>query len=104
MNNPRSLSPQQLKRLRAYIYAEPTLDHYQFTAKWDISRQLIAEVCRVQIRTVNTWFSQGQFHQSPQTYQKWYLTFAHIVIERFDELPDFLQILLCPIDDDFPRR
>jgi hypothetical protein len=105
MNNPRSLSPQQLKRLRAYIYAKPTLDHYQFLAKWDISRELIAEVCRVESsRTVNTWFSQSRSQQSRKTYHLWYLTFADLILERFDELPDFLQILLCPIDDDFPRR
>ena len=103
MNNPRFLSPQQLKRLRAYIYAEPTLEHYQFTAKWDISRELIAEVCRVDIRTINTWFAKG-LHQSPQEYHLWHLSFADLILERFDELPDFLQALLCPIDDDFSRR
>jgi hypothetical protein len=104
MNNPRSINPQQLKRLRAYIYAKPTLDHYQFTAKWDISRQLIAEVCGLQSRTVNSWFSQSESHQSPKTYHLWYLTFADLIVERFDELPEFLQTLLCPIDDDFTRR
>jgi hypothetical protein len=101
LNNPRSLSPQQLKRLRAYIYAKPTLDHYQFLAKWDISRELIAEVCRFESsRTVNSWFSQGRTHQSPQEYHLWHLSFADLIVERFDELPEFLQTLLCPIDDE----
>ena len=96
---PRDLSFQQFSRLLAFIYATPLLDHQDFIAKWNVNRRLIAEICRVDIRTVNGWFSQGQSHQSPKNYHKWYLTFADIVIERFDELPDFLQVLLCPDDE-----
>ena len=96
---PRDLSFQQFARLLAFIYATPLLDHQQFLAKWNVNRKLIAEICEVDIRTVNSWFSQSRFHQSPQNYHKWYLTFADIVIERFDELPDFLQVLLCPDEE-----
>ncbi len=102
MNNrqfPRDLSFQQFARLSTFIYATPLLDHQEFIAKWNVSRRLVAEICRVDIRTVNSWFSQGQFHQSPQNHHKWYLTFADIVIDRFDELPDFLQVLLCPDEE-----
>lgn len=96
---PRDLSFQQFARLSAFIYATPLLDHQDFIAKWNVNRRLIAEICKVDIRTVNSWFSQGRFHQSPQNYHKWYLTFADIVIDRFDELPDFLQVLLCPDEE-----
>jgi len=96
---PRDLSFQQLARLLAFIYATPLLDHQQFIAKWNINRRLIAEICKVDIRTVNGWFSQSHSHQSPQNYHKWYLTFADIILEQFDELPDFLQALLCPDEE-----
>lgn len=99
--SPRKLTPQQLKRLRAYIYVYPPLDHYQFLAKWDINRELTAQICRCELRTINIWFAQGRIHRSPQEYHLWHLSFADIILERFDELPDFLQLLLCPDDDNF---
>ncbi len=98
---PRSLTSLQLKRLRAYIYAEPILDHQAFIAKWDLDRKLIAQVCRVDLRTVNTWFSQGRTHQQPQPYHKWYLTTADIILGQYEHLPKFLQTLLYPLDDDY---
>lgn len=98
---PQPLTPLQLKRLKAYIYTEPILDHQAFIAKWDLNRQLIAQVCRVDLRTVNTWFSQGRTHQNPQTYHKWYLEMANIILEQYEYLPEFLQTLLCPLDDDY---
>lgn len=98
---PRPLTSQQLKRLRAYIYAEPILDHQAFIAKWDLNRQLIAQVCCIDVRTVNTWFSQGRTHQQPQTYHLWYLEMANIIFEQYEELPEGLKTLLCPLDDDF---
>ena len=69
--------------------------------KWDLDRELIAQVCHVNIRTVNAWLSQGA--RTPITPEISFvvLKFSRIIIlERFDELPDFLQILLSPIDDD----
>lgn len=99
--SPRKLTPQQLKRLQAYISAQPILTHQTFLAKWDISRELTSEICRVHFRTLNSWFAQADVHQSCKKYHFWHLTFADIILERFDELPDFLQLLLCPVDKDF---
>ncbi|MHC5722635.1 MAG: hypothetical protein ACYTXY_00440 [Nostoc sp.] len=99
MSNPKSLTPQQLARLRAFIYAVPILDHQEFVAKWDVSRQLIAQISHVDIRTVNSWFSQGCTHQEPQLYHKWYLTMADIILDQHEDLPESLQILLR--SDDF---
>ncbi len=93
---PRPLNDEQFTRLRAYIYAQPQIDHQKFSAKWDVSREFIAEICWVDIRTCHSWFSQGRTHQSPQAYHKWYLTLADLILERFDEFPEFLQVLLCP--------
>ncbi len=98
---PRPLTSLQLKRLKAYIYAEPILDHQAFITLWDIDRKLIAQVCRVDLRTVNTWFSQGRTHQNPQTYHKWYLEMANIILEQYEYLPECLQTLLCFLDDDY---
>ncbi|MBN3945084.1 MAG: hypothetical protein HWQ38_00735 [Nostoc sp. NMS7] len=97
--SPRPLTTLQLKRLKAYIYAEPILDLQEFVATWDLNRQLIAQVCRVDLRTVNTWFSQGRTHQNPQTYHLWYLTTADIILQQYEYLPEFLQALLCTLDD-----
>ena len=99
MSNPQSLTPQQLKLITAFIYAVPILDHQEFTAKWDVSRELVAEICHVDIRTCNSWFSQGRSHQDPQLYHKWYLTIADLILEQYEYLPEFVGILLCP--DDF---
>jgi hypothetical protein len=93
---PRPLNPQQLLRLRAFIYIEPQINHQEFSAKWYVSRELIAQICRVDIRTCNSWFSQGRTHQEPQPYHKLYLSLADLILESFDELPEFLQTLLCP--------
>ncbi|MHC5675297.1 hypothetical protein [Nostoc sp.] len=101
MSNPKPLTPQQLARLRAFIYAVPILDHQEFVAKWDVSRELIAQISHVDIRTVNSWFSKGGTHQDPQLYHKWYLTMANIILDQYEYLPEFLQTLLCPLDDDF---
>ncbi|MCC5610572.1 helix-turn-helix domain-containing protein [Nostoc sp. CHAB 5834] len=98
-HSPRELTSQQLQRLRAYIYVDPPLDHYQFLSKWDISRELTAQICRCDLRTINAWFAHGRIHRSPQEYYLWHLSFADIILERFDELPDFLQLLLSPVDD-----
>ncbi|MHC5673112.1 hypothetical protein [Nostoc sp.] len=99
MSNPKSLTPQQLARLRAFIYAVPILDHQEFVAKWSVRRELVAEICHVDIHTVSTWFSQGRTHQEPQLYHLWYLTMADIILDQYEDLPEFLQILLRP--DDF---
>lgn len=102
MNNPqfpKPLTPQQLARLTGFIYAQPLIDHQTFTAKWDVSRELIAQISHVSVHSVNTWFSQGLTHQEPQLYHKWYLTMADILLEKYEYLPEFLQTLLCR--DDF---
>ncbi|MHC5820599.1 MAG: hypothetical protein ACYT04_33215 [Nostoc sp.] len=99
MSNPKPLTPQQLARLRAFIYSEPLMTHQEFSAKWDVSRQLIAQISHVDIRTVNSWFSLGVSHQEPQPYHLWYLTMADIILDQYEDLPEFLQILLRP--DDF---
>ncbi|WP_373525998.1 hypothetical protein [Nostoc sp.] len=99
MSNPKPLTPQQLKLIRAFIYAVPILDHQEFVAKWDVSRQLIAEVSHVDIRTVNSWFSLGRTHQEPQLYHLWYLTMADIILDQYQDLPEFVRTLLYP--DDF---
>ena len=99
MSNPKSLTPQQLARLRAFISAEPLMTHQQFTSKWDLNRELVAEICHVDIRTCNCWFSQGVSHQDPQLYHKWYLTIADFILDQHEYLPEFLQILLG--SDDF---
>ncbi|MBN3926975.1 hypothetical protein [Nostoc sp. NMS4] len=101
MSNPKPLTPQQLKLIRAFIYAVPILDHQEFVAKWSVKRDLVAEICHVDIHTVSTWFSQGRTHQKPQLYHLWYLTMADIILDQYEDLPEFLQILLCPLDDDF---
>ncbi|MBD2526806.1 helix-turn-helix domain-containing protein [Nostoc sp. FACHB-133] len=99
MSNPKSLTPQQLARLRAFISSEPLMTHQEFTSKWDVSRELVAEICHVDIRTCNCWFSQGFSHQDPQLYHKWYLTIADLILDQYEYLPEFVGILLCP--DDF---
>lgn len=100
-HSPRKLTPQQLKILQAYISAKPILTHQTFLAKWDLNRELTAQICRCDLRTINAWFAHGRIHRSPQEYYLWHLSFADIILERFDELPDFLQVLLCPDDDNF---
>ena len=87
--------------MRAFIYAVPILNHQEFLAKWDVSRELIAQVSHVDIRTVNSWFSKGRTHQEPQLYHLWYLTIADLILDQYEYLPEFLQILLCPLDNDF---
>jgi hypothetical protein len=96
MSNPKSLTPQQLARLRAFIYAVPILDHQEFVAKWDVSRELIAQICHVDIRTCNSWFSSGRTHQEPQLYHKWYLTMADIILDQHEDLSEFVRTLLRP--------
>ncbi|MBN3945377.1 MAG: helix-turn-helix domain-containing protein [Nostoc sp. NMS7] len=99
MSNPKPLTPQQLARLRAFIYAVPILDHQEFVAKWDVSRELISQICHVDIRTCNSWFSLGGSHQEPQLYHLWYLTMADIILDEYEYLPESLQTVLSP--DDF---
>ena len=101
MSNPKPLTPQQLARLRAFIYSEPIMTHQEFAAKWDVSRELIAQLAHVDVRTVNTWFSQGRTHTEPQLYHKWYLTMADIILGQYEYLPQFLQTLLSHIDNNF---
>ena len=99
MSNPKPLTPQQLARLRAFIYSEPIMTHQKFAAKWDVSRELMSEITHVEIRTVNSWFSLGVSHQEPQLYHKWYLTMADIILDQHEDLPELLQTVLRP--DDF---
>ena len=99
MSNPKPLTPQQLARLRAFISAEPLMTHQQFTSKWDLNRELVAEICHVDIRTCNSWFSLGRSHQEPQPYHKWYLTIADLILDQYESIPEFVAILLSP--DDF---
>jgi len=99
MSNPKPLTPQQLARLRAFIFADPLMTHQEFAAKWDVSRELIAEICHVDIRTCNSWFSRGSSHQDPQLYHKWYLTIADLILDQYESIPEFVAILRRP--DDF---
>ncbi|MHC5722563.1 MAG: hypothetical protein ACYT04_24260 [Nostoc sp.] len=101
MNNPkfpRPLTPQQLARLRAFIYADPLMTHQEFVAKWCVKRELVAEICHVDIRTCNSWFGRGCTHQEPQLYHLWYLTMADIILD-YEDLAESLQTVLSP--DDF---
>lgn len=93
---PQPLSSVQQTRLSAFIQAQPPIDCQRFSAKWDLPRSQIAQICRVDTRTCNTWFSGGRSRQTPQPHHEWYLTLADLVLEQFENLPASVQTQLCP--------
>jgi hypothetical protein len=96
MSNAQPLSAIQRRRLVAFIYASPAITLPQLLAKWQISQELVAELCHCNVRTVRRWLSQGRYHEFPTSSHKWDLALADVILSSFDELPVALKDLLCP--------
>ncbi len=52
MSNAQPLSPIQRRRLVVFIYASSPITLAELLAKWQISQELVAELCHCNVRTV----------------------------------------------------
>lgn len=93
--NPRPLTQQEQDLIRFYSCCQLGMTPSQFYAKWQVSYEMIAQICSRSLSTVKGWFSQGRNYRRPMPSDLRHLALMDFLLEHFDELPPELLIELC---------
>ncbi len=96
MDKPSSMTEQQWQQIRSFIHSKTRMTPQQFMYKWDVNYKFIAALCKCDVRTVKRWikgkFGKAASHRSHQRT----LFIADLILEKYKELPVFLQQQFCP--------
>jgi hypothetical protein len=96
MDKPSSMTEQQWQQICSFIDSKTRMTPQQFMYKWDVNYEFIAKLCNCDKRTVFRW-SNGNFGKSSSpTCQQFRLFTADLIIEKYEEMPVFLQQRFCP--------
>lgn len=93
-HSPQPLTDIQQARLEAFIATNPPISLLMFLSKWDISREELAILCHVDVRTLNRYLARGRNREEPRPTLNWYLILVNLMLEHFDELPNDFQSII----------
>lgn len=96
MSKPRPLGERELRLIEQFTNCQLKMTPRQFYSKWDVSYEIIAQLCKCDAVTVSRWFRRGRNYRPPQPYHKWYLALADLVLESYEDIPEKLLNRLCP--------
>jgi hypothetical protein len=99
MTSPRPLGQRELELIRLYANCHLGMSPRTFEAKWNVTRSQMAAICQCSLATVQRWFERGANFSPPTRYHLRYLALADLFIEHFEEIPDRLKALLCPMSN-----
>jgi len=91
-----NFSSKQRERIFSFIHAPIQINPQQFKNKWDVNSEFIAELCNCDVRTVNRWLASDRNYTPALRCHQWELALADLILEKFEDLPAYLQQLLCP--------
>ena len=97
MISPRPLGERELELIHLYANCQLRMSPRAFEAKWAVTRKQMAAICQCSLATVQRWFERGANFSPPTPYHLRYLALADLFIEHFEEIPDQLKALLCPV-------
>lgn len=85
MRQPRNLNKHQEQLLLMFITFPLEMTLEKFQAKWNLSQEKIAEICRCSSTTVSRWFSKKR---EPKPHHLLYLTLLDMLLESYDSFPN----------------
>ena len=68
----------------------------EFVYKWNVTHDFIAALCNCHVTTVDSWINGNFGKSSSQRCQQFKLFIADLILEKYKEMPVFLQQTLCP--------
>ncbi len=98
MTNNRHLTERQLHLVQLYSYCQLGMTPQQFISKWSTTHEEIALVCNRSVSNVHFWFVRGRNYRRPTSADLRHLAIMDFLLEHFEDIPDELRNLLCPIN------
>lgn len=92
---PRHLTTRDLKIIELYSHCQLAMTPQEFYAKWSVTQDMMAEICRRSKSTVQHWFVEGSSRSSPKPMDLYHLALMDFLLENFDKLSEELRIALC---------
>ena len=96
MDRPSSMTEQQWQQICNFIDSENKMTPQEFISKWGVTYEFIAKLCQCNERTVPRWSTPNFGKSSSQRCQQFRLFIADLILEKYKEMPVFLQQQLCP--------
>jgi hypothetical protein len=96
MHRPSPVSEQQLQQIRSFIHSKTRMTFQEFLSKWDVTHDFLAELFQCDKSTVNSWINGNLGDSTSQRSHQFKLFIADLIIEKYEDLPVFLQQQLCP--------
>lgn len=93
--NPRSLTQQEQDLIVFYSSCQLGMTPKQFYSKWQVSHEMLAQICSRSLSTVQGWFSKGRHYRRPMPSDLRHLALMDFLLEHFDDIPPELVIKLC---------
>lgn len=87
MPKPHSLQARELRLIQLYSNWEFGMTPTQFYAKWGVSYEEIAIICRRSDSTVKGWFRSGSNRRYPTDNDLLHLALMDFLLEHFEEIP-----------------
>jgi hypothetical protein len=97
--NPRPLSQQEQDLIQFYSCCQLGMTPEQFYSKWQVSYEMLAQICSRSLSTVQGWFAKGRHYRRPTPTDLRHLALMDFLLENFQDIPPELLIKLC-----FPDR
>ncbi|GAB1540959.1 hypothetical protein NUACC21_36280 [Scytonema sp. NUACC21] len=93
--SPRPLTQQEQELIQFYISCQLEMTPTQFYSKWQVSYELLAQICSRSLSTVKGWFSPGRNYRRPMPSDLRHLALLDFLLEHFDDIPPEVLIKLC---------
>ncbi|NEO93456.1 MAG: helix-turn-helix domain-containing protein [Moorea sp. SIO3G5] len=100
IKKPDSFTELQQNLIKQYSCCKLGMTPNAFYAKWPVTHSTIAMICSRSVATVGRWFSRGSNYLRPQPSDLRHLALMDFLLEHFEEIPEELQNLLCPPNQD----
>lgn len=97
MAKPLPLTEQQQNLIELYSRCQLGMTPKRFYSKWQVNYDQIASICSRSTSTVWRWFARGHNYRPPDSADLRHLAIMDFLLEHFEEIPDELRSLLCPL-------
>lgn len=97
MTHPRSLGDRDLALVNLYANCQLGLSPQRFYAKWEVSHEVIANICSRSPSTVRRWFSKGKHYRAPSADDLRHLALMDFLLEHYEEISPELFQQLCSV-------
>ncbi|WP_199249798.1 helix-turn-helix domain-containing protein [[Phormidium] sp. ETS-05] len=85
----RPIGTRERQIIQLYSECQLTMTPEQFYQKWDVSYEIMADICWRSPSTVAGWFRRGGSHRHPTANDMRHLALMDLLLECYEDIPPF---------------